>query len=207
MGALSLTINPMHPEPQKIRRAAEILAKGGIAFYPTDTVYALGCAFAARRSIDRLYRLKRMDARQPLAMICADLGDIARYAIVSKSAYRLMRRLLPGPYTFVLTASPDVPRLLIPTKRRTVGIRVPDNAICAALVRELGQPLLTTSAIPPGHERAASDVAEGKAAWPSGVELFIDGGLLPIELSTVVSLADDEVEILREGLGPIGDII
>ncbi len=200
MGSLSLVINPDHPEPRKIGLAVGVLASGGVALYPTDTVYALGCALDARKSVDRLYRLKRMDEKQPLAMICADLSDISRYAVVSDFAYRQLRRLLPGPYTFVLPATREVPRILL-DKRRTIGIRVPASPICEALVRALGRPLLTTSAVPPDAERACLDVEEGKEAWPQGIDLFIDGGPTPGEPSTVLSLMNDEIEILRQGLG------
>lgn len=197
---LSLHVNPDHPEPRKIGQAAAILADGGVALYPTDTVYALGCVLDARRSVERLYRLKRMNQKQPLAMICADLSDIARYAIVTDFAYRTMRRLLPGPYTFVLEATREVPRILL-DKRRTIGIRVPASPICEALVRALGKPLLTTSAVPPDGENACIDVDEGKEAWPHGLDLAIDGGPTPGEPSTVLSIMDDEIEVIRQGLG------
>jgi tRNA threonylcarbamoyl adenosine modification protein (Sua5/YciO/YrdC/YwlC family) len=203
---LTLVVNPDHPEPRKIAHAAEVLEDGGVALYPTDTVYALGCALDARRSVERLYRLKQMDERRPLAMICADLSDIARYAVVTDFAYRQMRRILPGPYTVVLPATREVPRLLL-DKRRTIGIRVPRSPICAALVRALGRPLLTTSAVPPGAERACIDTDEGKEAWPRGLDLVIDGGPTTGEPSTVVSLLDDQIEILREGLGAIEGVL
>ena len=203
---LTLVVNPDHPEPRKIAHAAQVLEDGGVALYPTDTVYALGCAFDARRSVERLYRLKQMDERRPLAMICADLSDIARYAVVSDFAYRQMRRILPGPYTVVLPATREVPRLLL-DKRRTIGIRVPASPICATLVRALGRPLLTTSAVPPGAERACIDTDEGKEAWPRGLDLVIDGGPTAGEPSTVVSLLDDQIEILREGLGAIEGVL
>jgi tRNA threonylcarbamoyl adenosine modification protein (Sua5/YciO/YrdC/YwlC family) len=198
--SVTLVVNPDHPEPRKIGHAVNILREDGVALYPTDTVYALGCAMDARRSVDRLYRLKRMSDKQPLALICADLSDISRWAVVSDFAYRQMRRLLPGPYTFVLPASRDVPRLLL-DKRRQVGIRVPASPICEAIVRELGKPLLTTSAVPPDGDRACIDIDEGKEAWPTGIDLFLDGGPTPGEHSTVISLIDDQIEIIREGLG------
>ena len=202
-----LIVNPNHPEPRKIMHAAQILERGGVALYPTDTVYALGCVLDDKKAVERLRRLKQMDDRQPLAMICADLSNIAKYAIVSDFAYRLMRRILPGPYTVVLTATREVPRLLL-DKRRTIGIRVPASPICEALVRALGKPLLTTSAAPPGGEGApVMDVAEGKEAWPNGLDVTIDGGLLPNEPSTVLSLMNDEIEVLREGLGAVDDVV
>jgi tRNA threonylcarbamoyl adenosine modification protein (Sua5/YciO/YrdC/YwlC family) len=204
--SLTLAIHPDDPEPRKIRHALEVLESGGVAFYPTDTVYALGCPLEAKKSVERLYRLKRMSEKQPLAMICAGLSELSRYAIVTDFAYRMMRRILPGPYTVVLEATREVPRLLL-DKRRTIGIRVPKSPICEALVRALGRPLLTTSAIPPGADAACLDLDEAKAAWPSGVDLFIDGGPTPAEPSTIVSLIGDEIEVLREGLGPIEGVL
>lgn len=203
---LSLVVNAQHPEPRKIALAASVLADEGVALYPTDTVYALGCAIDARRSVDRLYRLKQMDRKQPLALICADLSDIARYAIVSDFAYRQMRRLLPGPYTVVLEATREVPRILL-DKRRTIGIRVPRSPICEALVRALGRPLLTTSAVPPGAQAACRDVDEGKEAWPTGLDLVIDGGVTPGAPSTIVSLVGDVIDVIREGLGPVEGVL
>ncbi len=203
---LSLVVNAEHPEPRKIAHAVAELERDAVAAYPTDTVYALGCALDARKSVERLYRLKQMDRKQPLALVCADLSDIARYAIVSDFAYRQMRRILPGPYTVVLEATREVPKILL-DKRRTVGIRVPTAPICEALVRALGRPLLTTSAVPPGAEAACRDIDEAKEAWPNGIDLFIDGGLLPGEPSTVVSLVGDEIEVIREGLGPVEGVL
>jgi tRNA threonylcarbamoyl adenosine modification protein (Sua5/YciO/YrdC/YwlC family) len=200
MATLSLVVSPEHPEPRKIGQAARVLDDGGVAFYPTDTVYALGCALDARRAVDRIYRLKHMDPRQPLAMLCRDVREAATYAVVSDFAYRQIRRLTPGPYTFVLPATREVPRVLL-DKRRSVGIRIPASPICQALAAALGRPLLTSSAIPPGADQACLDVDEGKAAWGAQLDLTIDGGLTPGRPSTVVSLVDDEIQILRVGLG------
>jgi tRNA threonylcarbamoyl adenosine modification protein (Sua5/YciO/YrdC/YwlC family) len=202
---LALVINERHPEPRKIQQAAEILQRGGVALYPTDTVYALGCALDDKKSVERIRQLKRMDEKHQLAMICADLSDIARYALVSNAAYRLMKRILPGPYTVILEATHEVPRLLL-DKRRTVGIRVPQSPICAALVSALGKPLLTSSAQAPDADGPCTDVAEGKAAFGRGIDVAIDGGDMPGELSTVISLVGDQVEIIREGLGPVDDL-
>ncbi len=211
-----LVVNPHHPEPRKITHAAQIIERGGVALYPTDTVYALGCALDDKKAIERIRRLKQMDEKHPLAIICADLSNIAKYAIVTDFGYRLMRRILPGPYTVVLQATREVPRLLL-DKRRTIGIRVPHSPICQALVLALGKPLITTSAVPhdpdadePNEGEAARpvmDVEEGKAAWPHDLDVTIDGGLLPGEPSTVISLIGDEVEVIRAGLGPVDGVI
>jgi tRNA threonylcarbamoyl adenosine modification protein (Sua5/YciO/YrdC/YwlC family) len=197
---ITLVIHPEHPEPRKIGQAAKILDDDGVALYPTDTVYALGGALDSRKAVDRIYRLKQMDQRQPLALIVSELREASKYGVVTDFAYRQMRRLTPGPYTFVLEATREVPRLLL-DKRRTIGIRVPENEICAALVRALGRPLLTSSAVPPGSDTACRDLDEAKEAWPNGLDLAIDGGVTPGKQSTVVSLIGDEIEILRVGLG------
>jgi tRNA threonylcarbamoyl adenosine modification protein (Sua5/YciO/YrdC/YwlC family) len=207
-----LIVNPAHPEPRKIAHAVQILERGGVALYPTDTVYALGCVLDDKKAVERIRKLKQMDDKQPMALICADLSNIAKYAIVSDFAYRLMRRILPGPYTVVLAATREVPKLLL-DKRRTIGIRVPHSPICEALVRGLGKPIITTSAVPPGLDeddqphRPVMDVAEGKEAWPHDLDVTIDGGLVPNEPSTVISLINDEVEVIREGLGELDGVV
>jgi tRNA threonylcarbamoyl adenosine modification protein (Sua5/YciO/YrdC/YwlC family) len=206
MAAITLVVNPNHPEPRKIMHAAQVLEKGGVLFYPTDTVYALGCAMDAKRSVERIRRMKGMDEKQPLALICADLSDIARYAVVSDFAYRLMRKILPGPYTVVLEATKEVPRLLL-DKRRTIGIRVPASPVCEAIVRALGKPLLTSSAVPEGAEIACVDADEAKDAWPHDLDLAIDGGAMPGEPSTVISLIGEEIEVIREGLGAVEGVL
>jgi tRNA threonylcarbamoyl adenosine modification protein (Sua5/YciO/YrdC/YwlC family) len=197
---LTLVIHPDHPEPRKIAAAVRVLDDDGVALYPTDTVYALGGAVDSRKAVERIHRLKQTDARQPLALIVSELREAARYGVVTDFAYRQMRRLTPGPYTFILEATREVPRVLL-DKRRTIGIRVPEHAICAALVRGLGRPILTSSAVPPGGDVACIDIDEGKQAWPKGIDLAIDGGITPGKVSTVVSLIGDEIEILRAGLG------
>lgn len=197
---LRVEINARTPEPRKIAQVVKALEDGGVALYPTDTVYALGCALDARRAIEKIYRLKQMDSRQPLALICADVREASRYGIISDFAYRQLRRLTPGPYTVVLPATREVPKVLL-DKRRTVGIRVPESPICLALVAALGRPLLTSSAVPPGGEAAVIDVDEGKEAWGDALDVAIDGGAVPGQPSTVVSLLEDHIEILREGLG------
>jgi tRNA threonylcarbamoyl adenosine modification protein (Sua5/YciO/YrdC/YwlC family) len=197
---LTIEIDPERPDPRKIGQVVRVLEEHGVALYPTDTVYALGGAVDSRRAVERIYRLKQMDARRPLAIIVSELREAAKYGMISDFAYRQMRRLTPGPYTFVLEASREVPRVLL-DKRRQIGIRIPDSLICVELVRKLGKPILTSSAVPPGSDDACRDVAEGKEAWPSGIDVAIDGGATPGRVSTVVSLIEDRIEIIRAGLG------
>jgi tRNA threonylcarbamoyl adenosine modification protein (Sua5/YciO/YrdC/YwlC family) len=197
---ITVSIEPERPDPRKLRQVADVLLDHGVALYPTDTVYALGGVVDSRRAVERIHRLKQMDARQPLAIIVTELREAARYGMISDFGYRQMRRLTPGPYTFVLEATREVPRVLL-DKRRQIGIRIPDSRICAGLVQALGKPLLTSSAIPPGAEDACRDVDEGKEAWPSGIDVAVDGGATPGRISTVVSLIGDRIEVLRAGQG------
>jgi tRNA threonylcarbamoyl adenosine modification protein (Sua5/YciO/YrdC/YwlC family) len=192
-------LNDQHPEPRKIQRAVDALEAGEVIAYPTDTVYGLGCDILNKKAIDRLYQIKGMDRAQQLAFICPDLSDIARYAIVENAAYRILRRLLPGPYCFILEATREVPKLL-QSKRKTVGIRVPKNETILAVVRALGRPIISTTANRPGED-ALIDPDEIDDRFP-GLALVLDtgaGGLIP---TTVVDLSSGAPTVIREGAGP-----
>lgn len=207
---LRLDIEPHStPSARKIARAVEVLHQGGVAAYPTDTVYALGCAIESRRGTERVYRAKRMDEHKRLALICPDLSSASMYAHFSQAAFRLARRVLPGPYTLVLPATREVPRLLIDhsRKRRQIGIRIPEHPIAQALVRALGRPLLTTSAIPPGQERALDDPDDVELQFGHQVDLVIHGGPTSGEPSTVLEVEGDEITVLRAGRGPVDGIL
>ncbi len=197
-----LVINPEHPQPRKIAQAVKVLDAGGVIVYPTDTVYGLGCDLHNRKAIDKIYQLKGLDRSHLLSFVCPDLAGVAQYGRVSDFAYRLLRRILPGPYTVVLEAKPLVPRVLL-QKRRTVGIRIPDSPIALALVEALGRPIISTSVTDPDGD-IMIDPAEMRDYYgKKGVDLVIDGGILGNIPSTVFSIIDDEVEILREGKGPL----
>ncbi|MCD4784371.1 MAG: threonylcarbamoyl-AMP synthase [Candidatus Eremiobacteraeota bacterium] len=200
-----ISLDPDNPEVWYLIDAVEILRKGGVAVFPTDTVYGLGCDLSKKKSIERLYQIKKMPRRKPLSFICSDLKDIAKYAHVSNMAYRLMKRLLPGPYTFILPATHKVPRLML-TNRRTVGIRVPDNKICIELVQQLGNPIISTSLIL-DEDEPISDPFEIFDTYGNQIDLVIDGGVLRAERSTVVDLTNNSPEIIREGKGDISGII
>jgi tRNA threonylcarbamoyl adenosine modification protein (Sua5/YciO/YrdC/YwlC family) len=207
---LRLDIEPhATPSARKIARAIEVLHEGGVAAYPTDTVYALGCAIESRRGAERVYRAKRMDEHKRLALICPDLSSASMYAHFSQAAFRLARRVFPGPYTLVLPATREVPRLLIDhsRKRRQVGIRIPDHPIAQALVRALGRPLLTSSAIPPGEDRPLDDPDDVEEHFGRHVDLVIHGGPTSGEASTVLEVDGDEVTVVREGLGPVDGLL
>ncbi|MDI7266798.1 MAG: L-threonylcarbamoyladenylate synthase [Myxococcota bacterium] len=195
-----LSINPSHPEPRKIGRAVEVLREGGVIAYPTGTVYGLGCALLDKKAIERVYRIKGAEQKKPFSFLCYDLSDIARYARVDDAAYRIMRRLVPGPYTFVLEATKEVPRLVL-TKRNTVGIRVPDHPAARMLLQQLGQPIISTSASKDG--RIETDPAEIAKQFP-GLDLVLDAGPAGHAPSTVLAILENgQIEVLREGAGPI----
>jgi tRNA threonylcarbamoyl adenosine modification protein (Sua5/YciO/YrdC/YwlC family) len=194
-----LEIHRQHPEPRKIQRAVDTLKDDGVIAYPTDTVYGLGCDITSKKAIERIYQMKRMKADQPLAFICPDLGEIAKYAMVSDRAYRLMRRLTPGPYCFILEATREVPRIL-QMKRKTVGIRVPHDEVALALVRALGNPIVSTTAARDGEPFA--DPVELADAF-KGVDLVLDGGAGGLVPTTILDLTSGDVEVIREGAGPI----
>jgi tRNA threonylcarbamoyl adenosine modification protein (Sua5/YciO/YrdC/YwlC family) len=200
-----LTINNQNPQLRLIRKAVEILRGGGVIIYPTDTVYGLGCDLFNKKGIEKIYEIKKRNKKQPLSFVCADLKDISRYAIVSDYAYKTMKRLLPGPYTFVLNASRLVPKIILP-KRQTTGIRVPNNEICLALVRELGQPIISTS-VKTEEGELLNNPEEIKGKVGHWVDLIIDGGILVSEPSSVISLVDDRIEVIRKGKGDVSDFM
>ena len=204
-GAPIQPIDPVHPQPRHIQRAVTLLEGGGIVAYPTDTYYALGCDLFQRKAMQNLAALKRRDERKPFAFLCADLGEVAKYGIVSNEHYRLMRRLLPGPYTIVLEATRLTPRTAL-TRQRQVGVRVPDAPVAIALVRALGRPLATTSASLPGEEPLidASDIQQHLGR---GIDLILDGGVTLNEPSTVIDLTGPAPVVLREGKGEIEGVL
>jgi len=199
------SINNQNPQMRLIRKAVEILQDGGIIIYPTDTVYGMGCDLFNKRGIEKIYEIKRRKKKQPLSFVCADLKDISQYAKVSDYAYKTMKRLLPGPYTFILEASRLVPKIILP-KRHTTGIRVPDNQICLSLVGELGHPIISTS-VTIEDDEVLSNPLEIKEQFEHCIDLIIDGGVLIPEPSSVISLVDDSIEIIRVGKGDVSTLI
>ncbi|MDD2316639.1 MAG: L-threonylcarbamoyladenylate synthase [Desulfobacterales bacterium] len=194
-------INHQNPQMRLIRKAVEILQRGGVIAYPTDTYYGIGCDIMNKKAIERIYLIKHRDKNKPFSFICSGLKNISDYAKVSNYAYKTMKRLLPGPYTFVLEGSKLVPKIML-TKRKTAGIRVPDHPICMALVETLGSPILTTSATLPDGA-ILNDPYLIEDCFGKRLDLIIDGGTVPGEPSSVISLISDEPEVIREGLGKI----
>ena len=196
-----ININPQNPQVRLIRKVVDILKKGGIVVYPTDTYYGIGCDLMNPKAIEKIYQIKRRDKSKPFSFICSDLTNISRYAKVSNYAYRTMKRLLPGPYTFILEGSRLVPKIML-TKRKTAGIRVPDNAICLALVRELGNPIITTSATTPEGE-SFRDASLIRDQFGRQVDAVIDGSGVSGEPSSIISLIEDTPQIIRRGAGDV----
>jgi tRNA threonylcarbamoyl adenosine modification protein (Sua5/YciO/YrdC/YwlC family) len=194
-----VSIHPDHPEPRKIQRVVQFLEQGGVIAYPTDTVYGLGCDLMNKHAIERLYMIKGMPRTQPLAFVCPDLSDIARYAMVDNQVYRVLRRFLPGPYTFILSATREVPKL-VQMKRKSIGIRVPRCALTCALARELGRPIISTTAARPGQTPMV-DPDEIDEEF-SGLATVIDGGGGGTVPTTVIDLTTSPPTLVREGSGP-----
>ena len=196
-----ITINSRNPQPRLIRKVVEALEKGGVIGYPTDTIYGVGCDLFNPEAIRKIHRLKKLDGKKPLSFICSDLKDISRYAYVSNYAYKMMKRLLPGPYTFILKATKPVPKIAM-TKQKTVGIRIPDNKICLSLVRDLGHPIISTSVYKP-DEGLYNDPTEIEERFGKQLDLVIDGGVIVPEHSSIVDLTDEFPRVIRKGKGDV----
>lgn len=196
-----LKINPDNPQERQIQRVVDILRKGGIVAYPTDTFYGIGCDIMNKKAIEKIYAIKQRDKTKPFSFICPDLKDISTYAKISNFAYRNMKRLLPGPYTFVLSGSRMVPKIML-TRRKTAGIRVPKNQIALSLAKELGNPIISTSATDPDGN-IFEDPSLLHDYFGNRLEAVIDGGPVPGSPSSVISLIDDIPEIIRYGAGDV----
>ena len=200
-----ISINSQNPQMRLIKKAAEVLRSGGIIIYPTDTVYGLGCDLFNKKGIEKIYKIKKRSEKQPFSFVCADLKDISRYARVSDYAYKTMKRLLPGPYTFILEASRLVPKIILP-KRQTTGISVPDTSICLAIVAYLVHQIISTSVKNEDGEIMTDPVVMEKK-FRHCVDLVIDGGILAAGQSSVISLVDDQTEVIRIGKGDVSAFI
>jgi len=194
-------INPKNPQARLITKVVEILKKGGIIAYPTDTYYGIGCDIMNKKAIEKIYQLKQRNRIKPFSFICSGLKNISNYAKVSNYAYKTMKRLLPGPYTFVLEGSKLVPKIML-TKRKTAGIRMPDHPICLELVEMLGNPIITTSATMPDGTNFFDPSLIHDFFYPR-IDVVIDGGPVPGHPSSVVSLINDMPEVIRKGRGDI----
>jgi tRNA threonylcarbamoyl adenosine modification protein (Sua5/YciO/YrdC/YwlC family) len=199
-----LAINPNHPEPRKIQRAVEALEGGQVIGYPTDTVYGLGCDLMNKKAIDRLYQIKQMDRSQLLSFVCPDIGNVARYAIVDDATFRLLKRYLPGPYTFILEATREVPKV-VQSKRRTIGVRIPNHQVILALVRAFGRPIISTTAAPHGEEPYV-DPDEIDSRF-KGLGMVLDTGGGGLLATTVIDLTTPQPTIVRKGAGAFDEFL
>jgi len=194
-------IHPHNPQPRLIRHAVEIIRQGGVVVYPTDSSYALGCHIGDKEAMERIRVIRQLDDKHNFTLVCRDLSEVASYAKVSDAAYRLLKANTPGPYTFILPATREVPRRLQHPKRKTIGLRIPDNIITEALLAELGEPLMSVTLILPGEDIPLSDPEEIRAQLEHRVDLIIDGGHCGLEPTTVIDMENDQPHITRAGKG------
>jgi tRNA threonylcarbamoyl adenosine modification protein (Sua5/YciO/YrdC/YwlC family) len=196
-------IHPDNPQKRLIQQAVEIINKGGVIVYPTDCAYALGCHLGDKTALDKIKRIRKLDDKHNFTLVCSDLSEIGTYAKVDNQQYRFLKAHTPGAYTFILKATTEVPRRLLHPKRRTIGLRIPDNKITQALLSELGEPIMSTSLILPGESEPLIDPYEIRDLLQHELDLVIDGGYCGMEATTVVALVEDQPEVIRKGAGDI----
>jgi tRNA threonylcarbamoyl adenosine modification protein (Sua5/YciO/YrdC/YwlC family) len=197
-------IHPTHPQARLIKRTVDIVRSGGVIAYPTDSSYALGCHIGDKQAMECIRRIRRVDDHHNFTLVCRDLSEVAQYARVSNADYRLLKANTPGPYTFILPATREVPRRLQHPKRKTIGLRVPDHVIAQALLTELGEPLMSSTLILPGEELPLSDPEEIRDRLEHEVDLVVDGGFCGLEPTTVVELENGRATLTRQGKGDNG---
>ncbi|MCX8955942.1 L-threonylcarbamoyladenylate synthase [Erwinia psidii] len=196
-------IHPENPQPRLINQAVELLNKGGVIVYPTDSGYALGCRLEDKNAMDRICRIRQLEGDHNFTLVCRDLSELSTYAHVDNTAFRLIKNNTPGNYTFILKATKEVPRRLMSEKRKTIGLRVPSNQISLALLAALNEPLMSTSLMLPGNDFTESDPEEIQDAIGKRVDLIIHGGYLGQKPTTVIDLTEDTPVVMREGVGDI----
>ena len=196
-----LSIHPENPQQRLIAKAAEIVRKGGVIVYPTDSVYAIGCHIGDKQAMDRIRSIRQLDKNHNFTLMCRDLSELASYARVDNSAFRSLKAQTPGPFTFILPATSEVPRRLMHPKRKTIGLRVPDSPIAQALLEELGEPMMSVTLIMPGDEYPLSEPYDIRAALEAHVDVLIDGGHCGLEPTTVVDMTGPVPEVTRQGMG------
>ncbi|PID47800.1 MAG: threonylcarbamoyl-AMP synthase [Proteobacteria bacterium] len=196
-------IHTENPQRRLITKAVEIIHKGGVVVYPTDSSYAIGCLLDNKQAAERIRRIRRLDKNHNFTLVCRDLSEIAQYSKVDNVNYRLLKSLTPGPYTFILPATSEVPRRLQNPKRKTIGLRIPDNHITQALLEMLNEPIMSSTLILPNEDLPMTDPHQIRLQLESQVDLIIDGGYSGHLPTTVVDLTDDQPQLLREGLGNV----
>ena len=198
-------IHPDNPQKRLIAQAVEIIRQGGLVVYPTDCAYAIGCHLGDKSAVDRLKRIRKLDDKHNFTLVCRDLSEIGTYAKVNNPQYRILKNHTPGAYTFILRATSEVPKRLLHAKRKTIGLRIPDSNIALELMRELGEPIMSTSLILPGDDTPLTDPYEIREILQHQVDLVIDGVYCGMEATSVINLVDDVPEIIREGAGDISN--
>jgi tRNA threonylcarbamoyl adenosine modification protein (Sua5/YciO/YrdC/YwlC family) len=196
-------VHPQNPQLRLIRRAVEIVRDGGLIVYPTDSSYAFGCGLDNKDALERIRRIRQLGEEHFFALVCQDLSQIATFAKISNEAFRLIKSLTPGPFTFILRATREVPRRLLHPKRKTIGIRLPDNPISRVLVAELGEPLFSSTLIMPGESEALADPIEIRERLENAVDLIIDAEYVAYAPTTIIGLTEDVPEIIRQGKGVV----
>ncbi|MBB5209920.1 L-threonylcarbamoyladenylate synthase [Microbulbifer hydrolyticus] len=200
-------IHPENPQSRLIDQAADIVSSGGVIVFPTDSAYAIGCRVGDKLAVERIRALRQLDKNHNFTLMCRDLSELASYAKVDNQMFRLLKNHTPGPYTFIMPATSEVPRRLLHPKRKTIGLRVPDNPIVQGLISVLGEPLMSCSLIMPGEEQPLTDPYDIRETLEHQVELVIDGGFCGLEATTVVDLTGDEAVLVRQGCGAIDEIL
>ena len=200
-------IHPKNPQQRLVAEVVAAIRNGGLIAYPTDSSFALGCHIGNKRAIDRIRRIRQTDKHHNFTLVCKDLSEISLFARVENWAYRLIKSLTPGPYTFVLQASREVPKRLQNPKRRTIGIRVPDHAIVQTMLQSLGEPIMSSTLSLPGDDMPLTDAHEIDERIGNDIDLIVDGGPTGIEPTTVIDLSDGNIEVLRKGLGDTSSLV
>ena len=198
-----LQVHPVNPQQRLLSRAAQALRQGEVIIYPTDSSYALGCAIGAKAALDRIRQIRRTERDHDFTLVCRDLSEISTYARVDNAAYRLLKSLTPGPYTFILKATGEAPKRLQDPKRKSIGLRVPDNRIALALLEELGEPIMSSTLQLPEDDLPLTEPDEIEQRLANRVDLILDGGACGLEPTTILDLSSGQIEIVRKGKGPV----
>lgn len=204
--ATLVEIHPTHPQPRRIAEIVEEIRRGGLIAYPTDSSYAFGCHIGDKRAIDRIRSIRKTDKHHNFTLVCSDLSEISTYARVDNWAYRLLKSLTPGPYTFILQATREVPKRLQNPKRRTIGLRVPDHPVVQAILQELGEPIMSSTLTLPGADLPLNDAFEIEEKIGDRIEMIVDAGPTGIEPTSVIDLSGGSINILREGRGDVSSL-
>ena len=198
-----IEVHPDNPQPRRVAEIVETIREGGLIAYPTDSSYAFGCHIGDKRAMDRIRRIRRTDKNHNFTLVCSDLSEISTYARVDNWAYRMLKSMTPGPYTFILPATREVPKRLQHPKRRTIGLRVPDHPLVKAVLQELGEPIMSSTLLLPGDDLPLTDPHDIEDRIGHEIDLIIDAGRTGIEPTSVIDLSEDRVEVLRVGRGDV----